>query len=79
MKDKIYRIFLLPTSVLSVLLVLFTSCARVEIEIGLPNTKQVSTIQTGREAIVLLRVTGNFDDGTRVGTFDGSNEAKNVN
>lgn len=79
MKDKIYRIFLLPISVLSVLLVLFTSCARVEIEIGLPNTKQVSTIQTGREAIVLLRVTGNFDDGTRVGTFGGSNEAKNVN
>ena len=79
MKDKIYRIFLSLTSVLSVLLVLFTSCARVKIEIGLPNTKQVSTIQTGREAIVLLRVTGNFDDGRRVGTFDGLNEAKNVN
>ena len=79
MKDKIYRIFLLPISVISVLLALFTSCARVGIKIGLPNNKQVSTIQTGKEAIVLLRVTGTFDDGKRVNTFKGTNEAKNVN
>jgi len=51
----------------------------VAIEIERPNTKIAPAIQTGVRSIVLLRVTGNFDDGTRVAIFDSTTELRKVN
>ena len=70
MKGKICIMFLLQTAVLSVSLVLFTSCSIQYVTIGLPSTKETSAIKEGKQVFVLLRVTGNFENGSRIGIFD---------
>ena len=77
MRNKVYVIYLLRAIVFFAFLVLFASCGIVKV--GLPNAKESSSIRTGNEAIVLLRVTANLDDGARVGTFDNTSQQVNVN
>lgn len=77
MKTKSFVIFLLEIVVFSALIVLLTSCGIVKT--GLPDTKENQSIQSGTAALVLLRVTGSLDDGTRVGTFDDFSQVGNVN
>ena len=59
------------------LMALLAGCGMVKV--GLPNSTESASVQTGQQTLVLLRVTGNLDDGTRVGTFDHSSQVNNVN